>query len=152
MVLDPFSALSLASNIVQFVDYGGRLVSKSVELYKSAIGEATENIDLESVAQRLQLIAGELEDSTVVGDWKGKSQDEDALRQLALSAQKAANELISMINDLKVDPKASGLPKSIQSLRQAFRHIGMENRLEAFEKKLDRYRSEMTLHVVNTLR
>ena len=52
MVLDPFSALGLASNIVQFIDFASKLVSKSVKLYRSSSGKSTEDT-LEQVTHDL---------------------------------------------------------------------------------------------------
>lgn len=36
--MDPFSALSLADNIVQFVDFSRQLVSQTRQVYNSATG------------------------------------------------------------------------------------------------------------------
>lgn len=36
--MDPFSAFSLASSVIQFVDFGIKLFSKGRELYKSGSG------------------------------------------------------------------------------------------------------------------
>ncbi|KAL9076458.1 MAG: hypothetical protein Q9157_003642 [Trypethelium eluteriae] len=61
MVLDPISALGLAGNIVQFVDYTSGVISKSVEQYRSAVGCSRELIDTELVAQHLRKLAISLE-------------------------------------------------------------------------------------------
>ncbi|KAL9095131.1 MAG: hypothetical protein Q9165_002734 [Trypethelium subeluteriae] len=151
MVIDPFSALSLASSIVQFVDFGIKLTSKSVELYKSAAGEDEDGLNLGSVAQRLTSIASRLETSTKDGEEIARAEDEKDLRRLALSCRKDACELITMIDSLRIDPKISGLARGFQSLHQAFRHIGMKSRLEAFEGRLNTHRSEITLHIVSTI-
>jgi hypothetical protein len=41
--MDPLTALSVAACVVQFVDYGTKLLSKGRELYKSADGALWEN-------------------------------------------------------------------------------------------------------------
>ena len=51
--MDPVSALGVASSIVQLVDFGFRLVSNSVELYKSNDGATVTNRDLAITAQDL---------------------------------------------------------------------------------------------------
>ena len=38
MVLDPFSTFSLAGNIVKFVDFTSKVLSKSHEIYRSSSG------------------------------------------------------------------------------------------------------------------
>ena len=37
MVLDPFTAIGLAANVVQFIDYGSKLISNGLELYRNGI-------------------------------------------------------------------------------------------------------------------
>lgn len=54
--MDPLSALSVAAAVVQFVDYGTRLVSKTRELYKSTQGALTTNIELEAASKRVQYL------------------------------------------------------------------------------------------------
>jgi len=61
--MDPLTALSVAAAVVQFVDYGTRIVAKGTNLYKSADGALTENIELETASIRLQGLGGTLQDS-----------------------------------------------------------------------------------------
>jgi hypothetical protein len=46
-MLDPFTSLSLAATVVQFIDAGLKLVSKGREIHDT--GTSTENFDLEIV-------------------------------------------------------------------------------------------------------
>lgn len=58
--LDPFTALGLAGNLVQFVDFLYKLLSESKSLYASSIGASAENIILETVAKDLNLLTDKL--------------------------------------------------------------------------------------------
>ena len=210
MVLDPFSALGLASNVVQFVDYGSRVISKTVEQYESAAGCSRGLVNTESIAQHLRMLAKSLEgDLGAIGNITGlqgrrqlgqtfeefpeasdkrvevqgrrkltmgsrgsleisakgaepqehlrlsqfsqrtqeASDSEAELQRLAVSCHNLAVELIDMVNGLTLDPKLRGAKRGIQSLRQAFRTVGKERRIRALEECLDRYRSELTLHI-----
>jgi len=51
-MLDPMSALSLAGNIVQFLDFSIYLVGKAHEIHKSVDGALSENLDAEVVARQ----------------------------------------------------------------------------------------------------
>jgi hypothetical protein len=53
-MLDPLTALSLAGNIVQFVDFSTKLLAKGHELYKSADGTSVGYSELEAIAKDLQ--------------------------------------------------------------------------------------------------
>ena len=59
VAMDPFSALSLARNVIHFVDFGTRVVSASFELY-SPDGIST-NVELESIMHDLTGICAGLE-------------------------------------------------------------------------------------------
>lgn len=50
---DPLSALGVASAIVQMVDFGAKLFSKSAKLYKSADGSLPTNVELSSIVEDL---------------------------------------------------------------------------------------------------
>ena len=46
-MLDPLTAIGLASAIVQFVDYGSKVIGMASEMYKSADGALKDNAELE---------------------------------------------------------------------------------------------------------
>jgi hypothetical protein len=52
--MDPLSALSAAAGVVQFLDYGTRVMSKSRELYTAADGALSANVEIEEASARLQ--------------------------------------------------------------------------------------------------
>jgi hypothetical protein len=56
MVLDPFSALGVAGNIVQFVDFSSKLFSNSREAYRSPNGATVENEELMKATRELQAL------------------------------------------------------------------------------------------------
>ena len=62
MALESLAALSLAGNIVQFIDFGCRLFSKSRELYASSDGVLAENVELENIANSLNALSQGLKD------------------------------------------------------------------------------------------
>ena len=53
MGLDPLTAIGLIGNIVQFVDFGLKIVSKAREVRNSTTGALAENVDTERIATDL---------------------------------------------------------------------------------------------------
>jgi hypothetical protein len=51
--MDPLTAVSLAANVVQFVDFATRLVSAGNELRLSSKGALAINLEIEGVTKRL---------------------------------------------------------------------------------------------------
>jgi hypothetical protein len=55
--MDPLTALGLASNIVQFVDFTSKLISTAHSLYTSTSGAKAEHLELEALANTLRGLA-----------------------------------------------------------------------------------------------
>ena len=55
--MEPLSAVSIAAAVVQFVDFGTRLLSTSVEIYKSPSGQTAEEVEVTTVLGDLTSLA-----------------------------------------------------------------------------------------------
>ncbi|KAI1866443.1 hypothetical protein JX265_007744 [Neoarthrinium moseri] len=55
--MDPLSALSAASAVVAFVDFGAKLLSRTRQLYKTASGETRENANLSIISDDLRILS-----------------------------------------------------------------------------------------------
>ncbi|KAE8441140.1 hypothetical protein EG329_005823 [Mollisiaceae sp. DMI_Dod_QoI] len=115
--MDPVTCLGIVSAVVQFVDFGTKLVSEGKELYRSANGASKENIELEKIAADLSLMSGKL--SLPAAPHQLFSKDEIELRGIAASCHQVTNELLSMLIGMKL---SSTHPKW-QSFRRALRSV-----------------------------
>jgi hypothetical protein len=79
------AALGLASNIVQFIDFGITLFREGKELYESADGSNTKRLELETITADLHDIIQELEPTA-----RPITKDEAALGRLAAECSKLA--------------------------------------------------------------
>ncbi len=83
--MDPLTALGLASNVLQFVDFVAKLVSTGVEVAGSVQGASEETVDLEKIYKSLQALSSRLHE----GVNKTKSQSgqgvHSALRDLVVN-------------------------------------------------------------------
>lgn len=147
MVLDPFSALGLASNVVQFVDFGRKLVSGAVELYQATDGTSTANAELELIIQDLGEISAGLEPGSL-HQASGFTKDELKLQELAVSCKQLANEFLSLLESLKVQ----GPHKRWKSALQASRSAWKEKQIRSYMRRLDEFRSQLTVRLVAILR
>jgi hypothetical protein len=60
--MDPLNALSVASSVVQFVDFGRHLLSASYEIYRSPSGESAKNLDLRTISKDLTDLVAQIKD------------------------------------------------------------------------------------------
>jgi hypothetical protein len=98
MVLDPISAVGLARNIVQFLDFAKSIISESHAVYHSAEGTKDEFVELEAIARHIQGFTSSLTDP----NFETKTADAfDAVRKSCLDV---AIELSGILNSLKVNP------------------------------------------------
>src|SRR5579871_6769347 len=118
--MDPLSVLSVASNIVQFVDFGLRVVSKGNQIYRSVDGRLAENLDLEIVTSDLLLLQHKLQRCIPVSSGTSPvSEDTQALQSLCQSCTTTAERLLERLNMAK----AQGRFRRWKSLRQALKSV-----------------------------
>src|SRR5438046_1375051 len=67
--METLAVIGLIGNIVQFIDFSGKLISNSSQLYKSSKGALPDNIDTETATNHLVLLNRKLKDAaTSTGD------------------------------------------------------------------------------------
>jgi hypothetical protein len=147
MVLDPISAVSLTSAIVQFVDFSAKLISKSHEIYTSSSGVSQENVNLQAIADRLGTLAIHFNDDLSTGG--GIKPASQCLSSLALSCKDVADELLQAIESLKVH---SGPNRKWRTFRKALKSMWEKGRIEDLERRLNDLRSQLTIELVAHIR
>jgi hypothetical protein len=143
-------ALGLASNVVQFVDFGIKLFSESREIYKSAHGFGGSDLELEVVATDLhRLTANLIPSADPSANTNALSKEEIELQKLAALCHKLADELLALLDDLKV----KGLNRrKWQSFKQALRHAKKQGKIQNLEKRLNNFQKEIGLNLLAILR
>lgn len=141
--MDPLTALGLASNVIQVVDFSIRLVSKGVEIYKD--GSLAENVDAEEITQSLKGLNGKLQRSIQDSKCGGPLSEEDqSLMGLCANCESVANQLLTRLGQIKV----TGKHRKWKSVRQALK----KDEVEELARRLSMYRSEINLNVTVSLR
>ena len=141
--MDPLTALGLASNVIQVVDFSIRLVSKGVEIYKD--GSLAENVDAEEITQSLKGLNGKLQRSIQDSKCGGPLSEEDqSLMGLCANCESVANQLLTRLGQIKV----TGKHRKWKSVRQALK----KDEVEELARRLGMYRSEINLNVTVSLR
>jgi hypothetical protein len=138
------AALSLAGNIVQFVDFGIRLFRDLNELYKSPEGAKAEHLELEAVTTDLKCLAQNLQQT--VGP---STQDDIALGKLAAGCEKLACELLGVLDKLKVKKEQN---QKLASFQQVLILVLKEKDVRALEKRLEKYREQLSKRLIYFLR
>ncbi len=147
--MDPLTSLSLASNVIQIVDFSTQLVSKGYKIYKSADGTLAENLDAEAVTNSLKTLSGKLQGSIENNrNSEGLSDDDQRLINLCTKCQDLASELLTKLDRVKV----TGKNLKWKSARQALKSVCKKEDLDQLVSRLESYRSEINLHITISLR
>ncbi|KAI1132407.1 hypothetical protein F5Y10DRAFT_231103 [Nemania abortiva] len=143
--MDPWSALSCAAAVLQFVDFSAKLVGSAYEIYSSESDALQENIQLEKVATRLRQLSERVETSLVFQGHDIASQDVKAIVDLAHRIQALAKELLQTLDSLKIDRNTRF--QSWEAFRKAVRASLKADQIRTLRSRLDALRSELSLQL-----
>ena len=173
MALEGIAALGVASNIVQFVEFGCRLFSQSKELYRSSSGLSDEAVELDNIARSLSRLSDNLiiehkfspHDSDIeLGDGvehvppiqpakalgidSGGGGGETDLVPIATDCKKVADELSEALSQLRVENPR----KRWQCFRVTLKRIWKPERIDDMSRRMERLSSQMTVCLVQNLK
>ena len=146
MALEGIAALNFAGNIIQFIDIGVRLFSKSRRLYKSHNGVLLESAELETIATSIKKLSEHL--TANPPPQHQRSLENSGLTLLALGCNTIAEELLSALAKLKIRGSES---RKWQSFRIALSMIWKSEDIEDMAKRLDLLSKQLTTCMVYTL-
>ncbi|KAL9618580.1 MAG: hypothetical protein Q9160_006691 [Pyrenula sp. 1 TL-2023] len=145
MVFDPSAAVSLAAAVIQFVDFGAKLIAKSQEIYESADGVLADYAEQAAVSSRLlDLNKGLLQAHNASATLREVSPAEHALRDIAVECATQADEFADAIDQLKV----GGNHRRWKSFRQAVKSVWSKRDINARLARLNRLRQEVVIHLL----
>lgn len=139
--MESIAALSLASNIIQVIDFSSRLVSRGRELYKSADGSLAEHAVLSDAARNLFELQEELQLSDTSGSHKKliklQKESEDVVQELAKIMDKA---------------KRKNGNRKWQSIYQALRSVKTDREISNIARRLDKIRKQVDTALLVSIR
>ena len=143
MVLDPFTAIGLAGNIFQFVDYCTGLINSSYEIYNSNDGNSKHNAHVEKIAIRVL----ELNRSLGAPKLNPVRKYERELQVLREECGQDAQDLLNLIESLRAKKNDKW-----SSFRQAMRSPWQKDKVSTLEKRLSDHRSTISSYIVEIMR
>ncbi|KAI9373547.1 hypothetical protein BJX61DRAFT_375576 [Aspergillus egyptiacus] len=136
--MDPVSAIGLASNMLQFVEFGIRLCDGIHQVANSTTGLTEDNTHISVVAEDLRQATDRLSVSV-----KGNSRHELGLINLARECQDLSDELSDIFSKLK-PTKGDHLWSSV---RVAWKSALKQKKIASIEKRLADYRAQIVLRL-----
>jgi len=134
--MEAFAALSLASAVVQFVDFGSRLVSKTNNLREN--GFSKEVTDIKAAATTLSRLSDELKAS-----FPATSPEEKEMKELAARCKDLAEQLLVVMK--KIEKDVSVQQTAWRSFRQAIRMVMSKDEVKELTERIGLIRETMNL-------
>lgn len=139
--MDPLSAIGLAGNIVQFVQFSCSLVSQTSAIYSSSTGQLQSHIELDVIAADLSRLCTNIRNGL-------SEQSDTQLGILASLCQKIADDLTAIVAKLK---RNEGGNKKWQSFRQALKATINAKEVEQLSCRIEQLRSQMNTHMISVV-
>ncbi|KAF2008561.1 hypothetical protein BU24DRAFT_456109 [Aaosphaeria arxii CBS 175.79] len=142
--MDPFTALTLATSIVQFVDFATKIVHGTRQIYQTGEGVAEENADIELCASELHNLCTCLD---VLKLPSPRSADDDTLCRIADRCISVSIELSSLLEKVKAKDPHSKWQCMVSTVKTQLKKSERDEilaRLSQFMAELDSQLSRLT--------
>ena len=149
--MDPLSALSVAGNIIQFIDFGCRLLSKARELYKSPVGSLAVHDEIILVTTDLKELVKKLRQSFHSNLANEEGEDHwKPLRNICEEASSVAEELLKRLGTLRLN--FDGSHRGWDSVQLAVRSLWSEKEVVGLSKRLATLKEALETRVLLSIR
>jgi hypothetical protein len=146
--MDPLTTLSVAGTVVQFVDFGSKIIRGGIEVYKSANGKLLFHEELEFITRDLTALTTKLSRPLRPTNPTALTKTETALEKLCDSSNKAAEDLLLRLDKLKIE----GEHRAWKSVRHAIKASWAQDEIDTVLDRLSRFKEELELHILVGLR
>lgn len=149
MVLDPFTALGLASNICQLIEFSRKLLSGTYEGYKSRDGSLIRRVQLQAAAVTIEHLTADIK-SSLENDVKDRYPllSENKMVEICDETTKLTSGLLGTLRKIAVN---SGNRKW-KTVREALNMTWNEDKINYTMNALDRLRGDLNTFILILLR
>lgn len=141
--MEALAAVSLAGNILQFVDTAKSLISSSRQL--SSTGANKEHIELSTIACELQSLVSRITPEESPNRMK-LSKEEESIRALSKQCNEVAVELLAVLDTLKAK-RLDGSHVQFENFYKALLGEWKKGEVANLQKRLDRIGTNIQTHL-----
>jgi Cdc6-like AAA superfamily ATPase len=141
-------SLAVAAAVIQFVEFTAGLISKGIIIHSSLTGLTNDCEELGRITESLVQNSHEIKESFGTCNRQQLTGNEKDLEQIASDCQVVATELLDALAKLE-----SKHPRTKwRSFRLALQSAWSEGKVKSLESRLDRFRQQLMVNVLNSLR
>jgi len=150
-MLEPITAIGLAGNVIQLIDFGIKIVSTSRELYKTGSSALYFYQDIIMANNDLALLHSNLRSSIMSTDQDNEiSSNDRALLNLAIECDDIAKQLREALEKVTVEGEKT---KSLwKTLRHALTCVWRKEEIDELAARLNTYRDQMNTRILHHIK
>lgn len=128
--MDPITALGLASNLVQMIDFSTRLLNESFKVVKSGQDTLEGNQAITQLAEDYRKLSLNFNGSSQA------SSAETTARHLVQRSDAAVSQLLELLSDLQIEPRPNKVRKVSHVIKQSIKSRLDAEKIESHRKRL----------------
>ena len=145
MGLDPLSAFALACNVLQLIETGVKVLSKTADYRSSETGVLTEQKDLHDILQSLYNVNSDLQDSlSAPKNAQVRTLEEVRLSEANVQCLQLSRDFLGFLDSLKLKDKSAVLG----SFRMSVKSLWHRDKMTAMEKALAQARDNLNVNLL----
>jgi hypothetical protein len=150
--MDPLSALSLAGTVIQFVDFGSKLISQGYELYKSTNGQLAVDEELELVTSDLRDVILRIQRVNVITPLHpststmidSSSSHVISFARICVEAVEVAQVILTKLDGFKIDSNIkSSKSRKLETFHQILKRLWSKAQLGQLLERLRTLKDEI---------
>jgi hypothetical protein len=141
--MDPLTALSIAGNVIQFVDFGCKVFSKGVEIFQSAQGSTVVHDELEDITTDVSIMARKLRASSLQ-----KEGTDSTISGICQDCTRMADQILERLARLKTGPKHT----QWKSMWMALKQVWSEKEMQDMVRRFMMFKETLEMHILVDMR
>ncbi|KAG4432955.1 hypothetical protein IFR05_011550 [Cadophora sp. M221] len=154
--MEPLTALALAGNVMQFVEFTSKLISRGCELYKSTDGRLAVDEELRLIAAELKELIERIQSSGVFGlpSRFGTSipvvstGPDSKFKKICSEATKIAEAILDKLEARKLDKSRN---RKVESFKRVWSQIWSQGELDALFGRLSMLKKAIDSEILTTI-
>lgn len=131
--MDPFTALGIAGNVIQFVDFAWKLVIGSRTIYQSSEGASENNLVLRVILADVSLLTDKM---TIAGN-------DPSLDNIIRECKTISARLIELLQKLSVNGKKT----KWRCFAVAMKEVWSKDEISELSSRLAKLQNQLTIHL-----
>ena len=134
------ASIGLASNVLQFIDFGTRFVMKAWKIYHDGQGAGDNILDLLATTKDLE--------SAVTALTSEPGTADSGMHEICVSCSEVASQLLTSLRELAAPEQ----PGKREALKAAFKRLWKQQDIENLKRRLDGFREQLVVQLLLSLR